>query len=388
MWLVAALLAAGPVVASADSGVSLAGSGLLTIGDTSTLARGRFEVGLALDNRDRDPLGLDVFDYDLAFAVGVAPRLEAYGRAVVSRVVALPERPALPPPPLDLIVPQGSTAPAPPYYPLYAPAPYVNHRGAVRFQAFVPGDVVVGAKRRLVPVAGRRPGIAVGVELKLPLTRRADDLAAGAGTGAVDVTARGTLEWRTGRNAWLATAAWTRRGAPARGDRVLSGAAGPIDRPLQLPDALAVAAGWRRPISRRLALVGEATAEWPIGRRTRTLDETWPLDLLAGVQARLGRARLSLGLRDHAHAAASGALRPAPLAGFVDLTDVPPEALAAFLAAHGVAGALPQLRVGAQRVFAATVADPLPPGARRIPPTYRVRSEHQIGFVLVFSVSL
>jgi hypothetical protein len=97
---------------------------------------------------------------------------------------------------------------------------------------------------------------------------------------------------------------------------------------------------------------------------------------------------VSLGLRDHAHAAASGALRPAPLAGFVDLTDVAPDVLAAFLGVHGVAGALPQLRPGTQRVLAAAVAGPLPPGARRIPPTYRVRSEHQIGFVLVFSVSL
>jgi len=35
-------------------------------------------------------------------------------------------------------------------------------------------------------------------------------------------------------------------------------------------------------------------------------------------------------------------------------------------------------------VVAATDALPLPAGARRLPETYRVRSEHQVGFVLLW----
>src|SRR3954469_16877308 len=99
--LLAQLAAAPPDPQTIPPAPSLLGSGLITLPDTRTLPRGRFDVSTTLYNRDRDPLGLDVFDYGLAFAAGWKPRMEAYGSLVFSRVVVVPDQsgtwPALPP---------------------------------------------------------------------------------------------------------------------------------------------------------------------------------------------------------------------------------------------------------------------------------------------------
>jgi hypothetical protein len=68
----------------------------------------------------------------------------------------------------------------------------------------------------------------------------------------------------------------------------------------------------------------------------------------------------------------------------VDLTDVASAELAAYLEAVGADAALPYLRAGAQRVIATGSTQALPEGARRLPSSYRIRSEHQVGFVLAW----
>ena len=70
---------------------SLRGSGLFTLPDLRTLAPRRFSLALNIDNRDRDPLGLDQLDGSAAWTLGLTSRLETYGYYVFSRVVALPE---------------------------------------------------------------------------------------------------------------------------------------------------------------------------------------------------------------------------------------------------------------------------------------------------------
>jgi hypothetical protein len=367
---------------------SLAGSGLFTLPDTSTLAPGRFTLGLALDNRDRDPLGLDLFDYSLAAAAGVAPRLEAYGRWVFSRVASMPEPPVLPPPHLDLVVVSGP-APPRPHYAILPAVPYVNRRGTARFSAFVPGDAVVGLKLRLAEAAGARPALALGGEVKLPLTRKVEDLQSGSGTGAVDGTARLTAQWRPGAYDVLAAASYTWTGGPPLGDRAIlsaDGSAGVSDLPLVLPDRVELGVGARRALSRRLAAVVEVTTVLDVGARTPTVDAATPVDVLAGVQAHLGGARLGLGLRYHAHALPSGQRRPSPVAGLIDVTDVADGPLAGWLAAVGAGAAAPHLRPGSQRLVAGAPADvPLPDGSRVVPDDYAVRSEHQLGFVVVWA---
>lgn len=373
----------------AEAWPSLSGSGLMTLADTATLPRGRFTIALALDNKDRDPLGVDTLDYSAAWTMGLASGLEAYGRHVFSRVVALPERPVLPPPPLDLIVAPGAVAPERPYYSLYFPTPYVNKRGTARLENFVSGDEVVGLKLRVLEPAGRRPGLAVGIEGKIPLTRSASDLQSGSGTGGVDVAGRLTGEWRIGGRALVATAGYTRTGAPAFGDRLLLAAPGGetrvVDLPLVLPDRLDVGVGLRQPLGRRAAAVAEAWTVFDVGARTPTVDATWPLDMLAGVQLRRGRGRSTLGLRYHGHGLPSGAVRRSPLAGLVDVTDVTPADLQAYLVSVGAGGAFGRLRDHGQRVLApANGATALPAGARIIPPMFDIRSEHQVGFVVLF----
>ena len=92
--------------------LGLSGSGLFTLPDIRTMAPGEFVVGVTVDNRDRDPLGIDLLDGALAWNVGLTRRMETYGRVVASRVVTVPGRLLpLPPPPLDLIVPASVDPP-------------------------------------------------------------------------------------------------------------------------------------------------------------------------------------------------------------------------------------------------------------------------------------
>ena len=101
---------------------SLLGSGLLTLQDTNTLQPGKFTLAFTVDNRDRDPLGLDLVDGAAAWNMGVTRWAEFFGHHVFSRSVAVPDTPVLPPPPLDAILAPGTTAPRRPYYSLYSPS--------------------------------------------------------------------------------------------------------------------------------------------------------------------------------------------------------------------------------------------------------------------------
>ena len=59
--LLAVALASAPKPEVRDPWSGLLGSGLLTLQDTATLARGRVGLGLTIDNRDRDPwISIDV----------------------------------------------------------------------------------------------------------------------------------------------------------------------------------------------------------------------------------------------------------------------------------------------------------------------------------------
>src|SRR6187549_3590250 len=154
---------------------SLFGTGLITLPDTKTLPRGTWSLSTSLYNRDRDPLGIDVFDYGLAATVGLTPRLEAYGSFVWSRVVVVPDQsqtwPALPPPPIDLVLPEGMAVPERPYYAITPAFPFANGRGDHSFSDLVAGDIILGVKRRLRDGDKSHTGYAVSGELKLSVTR-------------------------------------------------------------------------------------------------------------------------------------------------------------------------------------------------------------------------
>lgn len=374
-------------VQSAEPWPSLAGSGLLTLPDTQTAAARKLTLAATVDNRDRDPLGLDVFDGAVAWSLGVTRRMELYGHVTYSRVVALPEVPTLPPPPLDLILPAGTRAPARPYYALYAETPYVNHRGDARFDSFVRGDALVAGKLRLRDAHRWRPALAAALEVRPPLARGRRSLASGSGTGGLDVGLRFVSEWRPGLWALVANAAYTRVGRPPDGDRIIAAdisSASVVDEPLRLGKRLDLGVAGRRVLNAKLAAVVESTLELSVGDRTPVLDARAPLDVLSGFQARLGAARVVVAVRYHGRSLPSGAERPAPLAGFLDLTDVSDLESRRYLEAIGLGGAADRLRPNVQRAVAPLRRDvPPPSGARVIPELYSIRSEHQLGYVLL-----
>jgi hypothetical protein len=394
--LVVLLGAAAPLAAQTparDGWPTLAGSGLVTLPTAETQRKGHVALALNLDNRDRDPLGIDVFDGAGTFTVGLAPRAEAYGAVVFSRVVALPEVPALPPPPLDFVVPPGGTLVEPPLYALHSPTPYVDKRGRARFDEWQEGDALAGLKLRLAEGAGARPALALAAEVKVPLSRALDDLRSGSGTGGVDLRLRALAQWSPGPHTLVATAAYTRTGGGALGDRVIRVDAGQgvqvTERPLGLADRLLLGLGARRRLGGSLAAVVEASLEKEVGGRTPTLDAAAPLDLLGGVQARHGGLRLVAALRYHGHALPSGERRASPVGGLVDVTDVDEAALAAFLARVGAAPALGALRPGTHRIVATRAGGDaaLPAGARVLAADYAIRSEHQLGLVFTLGWS-
>jgi hypothetical protein len=386
---VLAALAAAPSSAGEAAGgwTTLAGSGLMTLPTAQTLRSGRVSLAVNVDNRDRDPLGIDVFEGTVAATVGLGGRIEAYAHDVFSRVISMPEPPPLPAAPLDLIAPPGRGVPPLPHHTFYGPTPYVDKRGSARFDAFVPGDFVLGAKMRLFGEADRGAALALAGEVKLPLSRSPGDLRSGAGTGGVDLRLRAIGQWRGGRSTLAAMAAYTRTGDGDLGDRWVvvenSGAARAEERPLELADRLGLGIGARYALGGALAAVVEASADIAVGARTPVLDETTPLDLLGGLQVGGGPLRLTAALRYHGNALPSGARRINPLGGLVDVTDVAAPDLAAYLDRLGAGAAVPLLREGSHRVVAAPAGGPaLPAGARRLAADYSVRSEHQIGFVI------
>jgi hypothetical protein len=385
-----AVAAAPPAARAPESHASLAGSGLLTQPDATTLPAGRVRVAALFDNRDRDPIQLDQLDFALGWGWGLGARTEAYGHLVVSRAISTGQRTTLFPPPLDLVIPVGAVPPPRPYSPLYAPFPYVNRLGGGRLEYLVPGDAVLGGKRRLLEARGARPALAASVELKLPLTQDIANLQSGAGTGGVDVLGRATADWRVERWQLVANASFQRVGAPAQGDRLITYAPGgevvASDAPLDLPDRLELGLGARHRLSPRLALLAEIVKTVEVGSRTPVMSAPGPLDALAGAQLRRGRAQLTLAVRYHANSIAPRTLVPWSLGGFADLSRVSPSDLAAYLDAIGAGGVLPHLRRRSQRALAYPPGGPpLPPETLLLPRAYELRSHGRVASLVLLS---
>ena len=251
----------------------------------------------------------------------------------------------------------------------------------------MPGDLTLGAKYRIATPTQTRPGLAVNVDLKVPLTRRPTALESGSGTGSLDVGFRVSAEHRAYGFEAALSGAFTYVGAPTLPDHILIAtdrdAAVVVER-LRLPHRMDVALAVRRPFGRRVALVGEMVANAEIDDRgTEILDSAPPLDFLGGVQVRLGGFRLTAGVLYHGRALHDGDVRPSPLAGYVDLSRATHEGAVGYLNASGVGGAATQLRPGVQIAAPAVPGVPLPPGARLITDTYTISSQHQTGFVVV-----
>jgi hypothetical protein len=375
-----------------ETWVSLSGSGLFSLPDTATLAPKHLNLDLAVDNQDRDPMRLDVVDLSTAWTLGLGRRAETYGHVVLSRAVSISPRQSFFPPPVDVVVPEGSAVPSRPYYPLYAPFPYVGRSGSSQIGRFVPGDAVFGGKFRLLAPAGARPGLALNGEIKLPMTKSLSSLQSGSGTGGTDETLRVTAEWRTRRDALVTSVGFTHVGQPPLGDRLIvfrpGGEGRTTDLPLDLANRVGLGLGVRHVLDPRAALVAEVTKTLAVGARTPAFEAAGPLDLTAGAQLRWGRFHLTMAFRYHANSVPALGTEPSPFGGLADMTAVSEPALRSYLEAIGAASALPQLRTRSEIAVAYPVdGPPLPAGAAILPPMYTVRSHGRTAYLFVWGWS-
>jgi hypothetical protein len=368
--------------------VSTSGSGLLSLPDTTTLEKKHLTLGISEDNQDRDPVRLDVVDYAINWNYGVRSGIETYGRVIVSRAVAVADRPSMFVPPVDIILPAGAPVPRRPYYLMYAPIPYVSRTGSSQFSKLVPGDAVFGGKVRLLTPREWRPGVAATLELKLPMARDLPHLQSGAGTGGFDQTLRFTGEWRRPGQSFVASVGVTHVGQPAFGDRLIvvgpDGDGNRTDMPLHLASRFHFGLGFRQVLKPSVALAAELTKVGAIGGHTVADETAGPLDATVGGQFRWHRFGLTLGVRYHVNSVEPFEAVPSPFGGMADLTSVAPAARDAYLAAIGAGGAVPFVRDRTQiAAFVPPDAPALPQGARLLSPTYAVRSHDRIATMLV-----
>jgi hypothetical protein len=115
-----------------------------------------------------------------------------------------------------------------------------------------------------------------------------------------------------------------------------------VEEKLRLPSRFELGAGLRYPVSPGLAVITEAVATVEV-YGADTLDRIAPLDLLAGFQGRRGPIRLTAGVLYAAGSPPSGAVRPSPLAGFVDLSRASEADTRRYLEQGGLGGAAAHL---------------------------------------------
>jgi hypothetical protein len=368
---------------------SLTGTGLISLPDTSTLARGRVNLGFALDNRDRDPLKMDVLDFDVTWTVGLGRRLETYGRAALARAITVSPRQDLFPSPIDLVVADGQAVPQRPYYPIYSAFPYISRRGTSQLGRFNPGEAEIGVKRTIRTARRWQPAVAVSGELKFPLTRSLTDLQSGSGTGGIDERLRVTSEWDMRGSELVASVAYTRMGNGAWGDRLIvfqpSGEVSVIEQPLRLPGNFVFGAGFRRVVTPYAALVAEATKMVEVGDRTAAFRLPGPADISLGAQLRWRFLRGTACIRHHSNSV-NHRRYDWPLAGLVDLGDVSAQDRLEYLQSLGAGAALPHLRVKSQVAIAVPLdAAPLPPSGRVLPGGFTMGPHGDVAYVFTVS---
>lgn len=342
---------------------------------------GAFGADFYVDDRDRDPQGIDVFDVGFRFRLQLGEKTGVFAHIVADRVVALPEAPAIPAAPRDLIF-VGAARPIP--NALVGEHPYVDKRGDARFDAFVPGIATIGVVRTL-----RRERVTVGVSgaLNIPMTKSLDKLRSGSGSGSLDAVFAGLAAADVFGGRAHGQMGFTLAGKGAIPNQSFSTTGNSVEvteTDIGLGNRLDLGLAWIRPLSESLAAGIElrATKEFVGDQR---IDAVSPVDVVLGLHKGFGRFQLSLALLNHFRALPSGERRANPLAGAIDLSDVAVAERNAFLTRAGLGNVTGQLREGVHTVLIGSSATALPAGAVRINPTYNIRSEHNLGYIVTLS---
>ena len=353
----------------------------LSFPSLSSARAGAFGADFDVDDRDRDPWGIDVFDTGFRFQYQAGDRTEFFGGVIVSRVVALPEAPAIPSSPRDLIF-LGPSRMIPSAF--SGEHPYLDKRGDARFDSFIPGLATLGVTRTL-----RRDGLALGLSasIAIPMAGSLNALRSGANSGRPDgaFAVLGSSDFLGGKVHGRAAftiagkGSWPDRSFAVSGNTVTAAETNP-----PIGNRLDAGLAWVRPFAGSMAAALEVrTTKEFVGEER--VDYITPVDLIVGIHKSFGAFVASAALLSHFRALPSGELRANPLAGAIDLSNVTPADRNAFLARVGLGAAAGQVRDGAHIVAIGVTSATLPAGAVRIAPTYNVRSEHNLGYIFTLS---
>jgi len=381
----AGLCCAHPASSLAEEPASLAGS-MLTVEEASVLSPGVFELGLLVDNYDRDPLGIDVVDGGVAWRVGVARPLELQFGYQLTRSVSSPGSHPVPPPPLDIVVLDGSL-PSDPYRAMYWPMPYLAHHTA-RVDDMVSGEYTFGAKVRLFGPRGLRPAVAATAQLTVPSSTAAYELSKGSGSGSLDVGFHVATSWRHERLRVSGNLGVGLTGDLRRSDRLLvvGDESTPLERTIRRPQFLYSGLGVGFRVWGGLWAVAEVSGWSPFGDHTPMQNEAGASDALGGLQLRVRNLTLSAGIRWHLFPPRDGMTLPTgPLAGAADLSRVSEAERTRLLASIGADSQRP----GANLVVLGLSEDtPLPEGASTVAREYATSTRGNVGVAIRLLVRL
>ncbi len=339
-----------------------------------------FAADFYVDNRDRDPHGTDVFDTGFRFRYQLGNWTEVFANVVADRVVALPETPAIPPSPRDLIF-LGASRVIPNTF--VGEHPYLDKRGDASFDAFIPGTIAVGLTRTLFNDVDSGRSTGVSAALVIPMAGSLNALRSGANSGTVDVALAGLGSTNLLGGKAHGRLGFTLAGSgswPDRSFSVSGGSVQTLETDIGIGHRLDLGLAWIRPVRDSLAAAIEVRAIKEFTGDAR-IDAISPVDVTFGVHKVFGRFTLAASLLWHFRSLPSGATRDNPLAGAIDLSNVSVADRNAFLSGVGLGAAAGQIREGAHIVAIGVTSASLPAGATRIPATYNIRSEHNLGYV-------
>ncbi len=340
-----------------------------------------FGADFYVDDRDRDPWGIDVFDVGFRFRYQAGDRTELFGNVIANRVVALPEAPAIPSSPRDLVF-AGPSRMIPNAF--SGEHPYLDKRGDARFDAFIPGLATIGIARII-----HREGLALGLSasLAIPMAGSINALRSGANAGRADgaFALLGSHDLLGGRVHGRVGFTIAGKGSwPDRSFSVSGGAVQVTETNPPIGNRLDAGLAWIRPFAGSMAIALEArTTKEFVGEER--VDYITPVDLILGIHKSFGGLTASAALLGHFRALPSGELRANPLAGAIDLSNVTVADRNAFLARVGLGAAAGQIRDDAHVVAIGVTSNTLPAGAVRIAPTYNIRSEHNLGYIFTLT---
>jgi hypothetical protein len=348
----------------------------------STAKPGAFSADFYVDDRDRDPWGIDVFDTGFRLRYQAPGGWEFFGDAIANRVVALPEAPAIPSAPRDLLF-VGASRVMPNAF--SGQHPYLDKRGEARFDAFIPGLATIGITKLL-----HEEGLAVGLSasLSIPLAGTLNALRSGANSGKSDAAFAllGSHDLFGGRVHMRAAytisgkGSWTDQSFAVLGTSVTT-----VETRAPIGNRLDGGVAWVRPFAGSMAFALESRLSKEFVSEER-LDYITPVDIMIGLHKAFGKFVFSANLLDHLRSLPNGESRPNPFAGAIDLSEVSLADRNDYLGKVGLGAAAGLVRDGTHVVaLGVTSKIALPPGAVVIAPTYQISSEHNLGYVFTLT---